>query len=335
MPVISVLMPCYNVDTTLDDAISSLIGQTLSDFEVVVIDDGSTDATLTRLYFWGSRDKRLKVIPNPHLGIIPTLNRGLELCQSDFIARMDADDCSTPTRLRQQVDMLTNHPELAVVTSLVKGFPEEKLGAEFRTYISWLNGLITGEDIKHSMFIRSPMAHPSVAYRREWIERVGGYQDHGWAEDYDLWLRLYLAGAGFSKLPEVLLEWRDHPHRLTHTNSRYSKLNDLRMKAHYLLHGPLSNFSQVMIVGVNPAAEQLGKQLLQLGCPLTAYVGSNLPFNDQILSIISYQEFFDRLHAGQRPAVLLAENDQDQVALIAQQLEVNQMRQGVDWFLVG
>lgn len=179
------------------------------------------------------------------------------------------------------------------------------------------------------------MAHPSVAYRREWIERVGGYQDHGWAEDYDLWLRLYLAGAGFSKLPEVLLEWRDHPHRLTHTNSRYSKLNDLRMKAHYLLHGPLSNFSQVMIVGVNPAAEQLGKQLLQLGCPLTAYVGSNLPFNDQILSIISYQEFFDRLQAGQRPAVLLAENDQDQVALIAQQLEVNQMRQGVDWFLVG
>jgi glycosyltransferase involved in cell wall biosynthesis len=330
-------MPCYNVYPTLDEALSSLMGQSLPDFEVVAVDDGSTDGTLYRLQEWANRDQRIRVLPSPHQGIIASLNAGLGVCRSDYIARMDADDRSTPNRLSQQVEMLHNHPELGIISSLVKGFPEEGLDEEFHAYIDWLNTMRTDEEIKRGMFTHSPLAHPSVAYHREWIERMEGYQDHGWAEDYDLWLRLYLAGAKFGKVPEVLLEWRNHPRRLTHTDDRYSMENNLRLKAYYLLHGPLSNCGEVIIWGTDIIAFRLGEQLLYLGCPLVAYVGSNRDHDNQSIPhvpIISPENLLERLRPNYSPALLVAENNPEKRAIISQHLSSLQKHEGFDWWLV-
>ena len=338
MPAISILIPCYNAATTVDEALSSLAGQTLTDFEVLLVDDGSTDGTLDRLQDWSRRDPRFRVFSRPHAGIISALNAGLESCRSDFIARMDADDRSAPHRLRRQVDLLNEHPEIVVISSLVKGFPEDALGIEFRAYIDWLNTLLTDEDIKRGIFLQSPLAHPSVAYQRLWVEQVGGYQDRGWAEDYDLWLRLYLAGANFGKVPEVLLEWRDHPRRLIHTDGRYSKHSDLCLKAYYLAHGPLSSSREVIIWGTGADAYQLSAQLHSLGCMVSAYVVSQrdrLSRPDQTAPILSPVEVLERLRSEKRPIVLVVENDPLRRALIAQQLETLRLYQGIDWWLVG
>lgn len=338
MPVISVLMPCYNVAATIDEALSSLQRQSLQDFEAVLVDDGSTDDTLNHLGAWADSDQRFKVIGLPHQGIIPALNAGLSACRSDYIARMDADDRSTPDRLRQQVDMLIAQPELALVSSLVKGFPETSLRVEFRVYIDWLNALLTDDDIKQAMFVKSPLAHPSVAYRRTWVDQVGGYQDHGWAEDYDLWLRLYLAGANFGKAPLVLLEWRDHPRRLTHTDERYSKQSDLRLKAYYLLKGPLSGCDNTMIWGTNRTARQLARELIQLGCPLIGFVGiPGLPDDiaDSSVPTISSFEFFKKYHSKHPPGLLIVEDDPGRKFDFTRQLASNHLRKGVDWWEVG
>jgi hypothetical protein len=107
-----------------------------------------------------------------------------------------------------------------------------------RIYLEWLNSLLEDGDIHREMFVESPLPHPSVIIRKAWLDQVGGYQDRGWPEDYDLWMRLYLAGAQFAKLPEVLLDWRDDPQRLTRTDSRYSLENFLRLKAYYLQLDP-------------------------------------------------------------------------------------------------
>lgn len=338
MPAISVLIPCYNVATTVDEALSSLVGQTFTDFEVLLVDDGSTDGTLDCLQDWNRHDPRFRVLSRPHAGIIPTLNAGLQSCRSDIIARMDADDRCAPHRLKCQVDLLDEHPEIVVVSSLVKGFPEGELGIEFKAYIDWLNTLLTDEAIKNGMFQQSPLAHPSVVYRRAWVEQVGGYQDRGWAEDYDLWLRMYLAGANFGKVPEVLLEWRDHPHRLTHTDGRYAKDSDLRLKAHYLTQRLLSSSREVIIWGTDTDATQLGAQLRSLGCPISAYVLSRQePHShpDHTMPILSPVEASERLRSDTLPIVLVAENDPVRRALIAQQLELKRLHQGIDWWVVG
>ncbi len=336
MPTVSVLIPCFNVDTTIDEALSSLKAQSLQDFEVVLVDDGSEDETLPHLHNWAGADPRFRVIALPHGGIIPALNAGLEACQSNIIARMDADDRSAPDRLQQQVDMLTAHPEIAVVSSLIRGFPEEKLGVEFREYINWLNELLTDDEIKQRMYLKSPLAHPSVAFRRTWVNQVGGYQDHGWAEDYDLWLRLFQAGAHFIKVPQVLLEWRDHPRRLTHTDGRYSEQSDLNLKAHYLMKGPLSTHDKVLIWGANHTARQLAAKLLELGSTILGFVATdNQIVGDLHLPLISPFEFDKTYQFQHPPCLLVIENDPRQKLDIMQQLAAHHLCQGIDWWEVG
>ncbi|HHH83162.1 MAG TPA: glycosyltransferase family 2 protein, partial [Chloroflexi bacterium] len=192
-PAVSVLMPCYNAEDTVDKAVQSILQQSLERLELILVDDGSRDGTAAKLAEWASSDRRVRVIARSHEGILGALNAGLSHCQAPYVARMDADDIAHPERLARQVETLDAHPDLAVVGSLVEGFPQEDVREGFRIYLDWLNRLVTHDAIVREIFIESPLAHPSVCMRRRWLERVGGYQDHGWPEDYDLWLRLYLA----------------------------------------------------------------------------------------------------------------------------------------------
>ena len=265
-------MPCYNASETIDEAIESIVGQTLTSWELVVVDDGSPDGSSDRAAAWVARDARVRLIRQDHTGIVPALNVGWKACRAPLVARMDADDLSDPSRLSKQLALLETAPELAGVSCLVEAFPPGIVRQGFKVYVDWLNSLVSPEDIQRQMFVESPMAHPSVMIRRSWLERAGGYQDNGWPEDYDLWLRLHLAGARFAKVPEVLLSWRELPRRLTRTDSRYSVENFLRAKSHYLVRGPLRDRGSVIIWGAGQMGGRLSKHLLRDGAPLVAFV---------------------------------------------------------------
>ena len=170
-------MPCFNAERTLLEALESLIEQTFTDFEVIAVDDGSTDATPQVLQEWGDRDRRLHIISRPHAGLVHALNAGLEACRAPYVARMDADDRSYPERLALQVAFLEAHPEVSVVSCRVKGFPEEEMRQGFRIYIDWLNSLLSDEDIRREIFVESHLPHPGVIFRRQDVLQVGGYQE--------------------------------------------------------------------------------------------------------------------------------------------------------------
>jgi glycosyltransferase involved in cell wall biosynthesis len=265
-------MPCYNAAATLEEALDSLAGQTLTDYELVVVDDGSTDATPLLLESWRRRDVRMRIVTSSHQGIVPALNTGLQHCRSALVARMDADDRCHPQRLERQVSYLEGHPDVAVVGSRVSAFPPENVRQGLSLYLEWQNSLLDDAGMRREMFVESPLAHPSATLRRDWRERAGGSQEHGWAEDYDLWLRLYLAEARFAKLPEVLLEWRESPERLTRRDPRYSLENFLRLKAHYLRQGPCAGREGVIIWGAGMIGRRLSRHLLSQGVPLAAFI---------------------------------------------------------------
>jgi glycosyltransferase involved in cell wall biosynthesis len=271
-PAISVLMPCYNAAATIGEAVESILSQTYSDVELIAVDDGSTDGTLRRLEAWALRDARVAVLARPHGGLVGALRAGLAACRGSLVARMDADDRSAPERLARQAAYLETHPEVAVVGCLVEGFPAEDLRQGFQIYIEWLNGLVTPQAIAREIFVESPLAHTSVMMRRSWLERVGGYQDLGWPEDYDLWLRLHLAGARFAKVPQMLVGWREHPGRATRTDPRYSVENFLRAKAYYLLRGPLAGRESLVVWGAGQMGRRLSKHLVRGGAPLRAFI---------------------------------------------------------------
>jgi glycosyltransferase involved in cell wall biosynthesis len=335
MPIVSVLLPCFNAEKTIDETLDSLAHQTMTEFEVVAVDDGSTDSTLKWLETWAARDSRVHILSLPHRGVIAAANAGLADCTAPYIARMDADDRAHPERLAQQAAYLEAHPEVAVVSSLVKAFPDEKVREGYRIYIEWLNSLLTDEDIRREIFVESPLANPSTMMRRTWFEKMGGYHEYGWAEDYDLWLRMYLAGAQFAKIPSVLLEWRDHPSRITRTDGRYSVENFLRAKAHYLARGPLQDRDAVIVWGAGMMGRRLGKQLQNNQVPLMAFVDidpKKIGRTRRGKPIIASGDLLDWWKRFENPALLAAVGARGARPLIRARLIEMGLVEGVDWW---
>jgi glycosyltransferase involved in cell wall biosynthesis len=328
-------MPCYNVAATVDEAVGSVLDQSLTDFELIAVDDGSTDDTRARLERWAERDARVIVAAQPHRGLVEALQSGVAACRAPWIARMDADDRSLPERLAKQAAYLEANPQVAVVGCLVEGFPPEDVRQGFRAYLDWLNGLVDPQAIAREIFIESPLAHPSVVLRREWLERVGGYQDHGWPEDYDLWLRLHLAGAAFAKVPETLVLWREHPGRVTRTDRRYAVENFLRAKAHYLMEGPLRGRDSLVVWGAGQMGRRLSKHLVRAQAPLRAFVDidpGKIGRSRHGAPILSPAELPALWASLARPVLLAAVGSRGARGLIRAQLEAMGLVEGLDWW---
>jgi glycosyltransferase involved in cell wall biosynthesis len=287
------------------------------------------------LQSWAKKERRIRVFTIPHGGVIEAANWGFSACSSAYIARLDADDLAHPERLAEQSGYLADHPEVAVVGSLVKAFPEEEVRQGYRIYVDWLNSLVTNEAIRREMFVESPLANPSVMIRKVWIERMGGYQEHGWPEDYDLWLRMYMAGAVFAKIPRVLLHWRDHPDRITRTDSRYSIKNFLRAKAFYLARGPLAGRDGVIIWGAGMMGRRLGKQLQRQGVALSAFVDidpKKIGRTRRGKPIIAPEDLHDWWQRYKKPVILAAVGARRARGLIRKRLRAFGYVEGEDWW---
>lgn len=337
MPQVSVLMPCYNAAATLPEALFSLAEQTLADFEIVAVDDGSQDETRSVLEAWAQREARLRVLEQPHRGIVAALNLGLEACQAPYVARMDADDRSDPRRLEAQLAYLQAHPQVSVAGCLVSAFPAEGVRGGFRVYLEWLNTLVADADIRREIFVESPLPHPSVMFRADLVRAAGGYQDFGWAEDYDLWLRLYLSGGRFGKVPEVLLNWREHPERLTRVDPRYSLENFLRAKAFYLGEGPLVGRDAVLIWGAGMMGRRISKYLLRQDQPLVAFIDidpKKIGRTRRGVPVLDPQALPQVWETYRRPILLAAVGARGARQLIRSRLNDLGLIEAVDWWSV-
>jgi glycosyltransferase involved in cell wall biosynthesis len=258
--VISVLLPARNAEATISAAVEGLLAQrNAPPFEIVCVDDRSTDATRALLDRFARHDGRVRVVPGEARGLVAALQLGLSQCRGDLIARMDADDVVHPDRLRLQADLLRGDPSLGAVGSLVRCFPGP-LTPGLARLEQWLNGTVTTEQCAAGRFVEAPLVHPSTMFRRDALAAVGGWRDAGWAEDWDLLLRLSGRGFGLCKVPEVLLGWRDSPGRLTWTGGVYQRERMFELRAHHLAQGPLRD-RPFDIWGAGPTGKRLARAL--------------------------------------------------------------------------
>jgi glycosyltransferase involved in cell wall biosynthesis len=234
MPLVSVVMPVRNAATTVARAVASIRNQTLAEWELVAVDDGSTDGTRDWLRAEARREVRLRLIERPAEGIVPALNAGLAAARGRYVARMDADDENHPERLAEQAARLETSPAVGVVGCLVAYGGDRARNAGYARYVDWLNSVVSAEDVGRNRFVESPLAHPSVMFRRELSERFGGYRAGDFPEDYELWLRWLEAGVRIEKVARPLLIWHDGPARLSRTDRRYDPEAFFRVKAGYL-----------------------------------------------------------------------------------------------------
>src|SRR5258705_3468021 len=201
-PEVSIVMPVHNGAATLDEAVCSILDQTWRDFEFIIVDDGSSDDTASKLERYEKLDSRVRLYRQEKEGMIAALNRGCRRARGDYIARMDADDVSLPRRIERQLEFLEGRPEIGIVGTWASRMDED--GSIIGEWCPSPNPRV----LKWEHFFGVCVIHPTVLMRREVLEKLDFYKaDAVHAEDRDLWLRAS-AITEFSNIPEILFKYR-------------------------------------------------------------------------------------------------------------------------------
>lgn len=212
-PRVSVVIPVYNAQAHLDEAVTSVLAQTFADFEVIAVDDGSTDRSAAILRRFERADARVRVISRANTGIVGALNDGIAAARGSIIARMDADDVCLPARFERQIAFLDSHPDCVLLGAMVTVIDPHGLAL-------YESERLLGHDELDRELMKGRggvIRHPVAMIRRDALEKVGGYRpQYQWAEDLDLFLRLAEVGR-IANLPETLLRYRQHPQSVNRT----------------------------------------------------------------------------------------------------------------------
>jgi len=264
-PRVSVLLPVRDEEPYLAECLESLAAQTLSDFEVIAVDDGSADASAAILEAQARRDSRFRVLRQEPVGVVAASERARAEARAPLVARMDADDVALPERLELQAAAIEGEG-LAAVGGGVEYFPRPTDG--LRAYADWLNSLVTVEAALRDLWIECPLPGPGLTARAE----LFAYRARGWPEDYDLVLRIWQGGGRFRNLGALLHRWRDHPQRLTRTDAAYTLGAFRRCKVHFLRRTLLAGGRAAVVWGAGPTGKAFARELLAAGTPLAAFV---------------------------------------------------------------
>jgi glycosyltransferase involved in cell wall biosynthesis len=207
-PLVSVILPVYNGEKTIKRAVESILSQTYTSFELIIINDGSSDRTLGILDSF--HDERIRVLHQENMGIVASLNRGIQVSAGKYIARMDADDFAMPDRLKKQVEFMRNNPAVGVLGTAVKIVYTDGTERIRRRPPNTTS-------IRKNIVKICPFCHSSVMIRRKVFDEVGTYdvsKDGSkklLVEDYDLWVRVLAAGYDMANLPDVLMTYYREP----------------------------------------------------------------------------------------------------------------------------
>ncbi|MEI8033173.1 MAG: glycosyltransferase [Chlorobiaceae bacterium] len=224
-PLVTVLMPVFNGKKYLNTAIESILNQTYGHFELLILDDGSTDGSMNIVSSY--KDSRIRLISSPeNVGIEKTLNRGIELAQGKYIARMDCDDISLPHRLECQVSYMEQNPEIGVLGAAMQ-LLDNRRKTEVRRWPS------TNDEIKIHLLFHNPLSHPVVMMRKESMAGLRYPEDCKYAEDYRFWTIL-ADHTKFANLPLTLLQYRVHEGQITEKQASLSSAAARAARAHYV-----------------------------------------------------------------------------------------------------
>ncbi|PXX24968.1 glycosyltransferase family 2 protein [Arenibacter sp. ARW7G5Y1] len=260
---ISILIPFKNTAEFLPDCIQSIINQTYDNWEILAVNDHSTDNSLDVMHSYAQKETRINVLKNEGKGIIEALRTAYSHAQGTYITRMDSDDIMSPNKLENMVRSLEKLGQGHIALGKVKYFSKEGVGDGYKSYEKWLNHL-TEKGLNYSeIYKECVIPSPCWMVHRTDLERAGSFTSNRYPEDYDLAFRFYEQDLKCIPTNELLHYWRDYGHRTSRTSEHYAQNYFLDIKLHYFLKLDRDNESPLVLWGAGNKGKTLAKNLLK------------------------------------------------------------------------
>ena len=235
MPLISILTPFKNTSAYLEECLDSIISQSYTNWELLIVDDHSTDGSYKLVEEYAVKDSRIKLFKNPGNGIIEGLRYGFNLSKGDYITRMDSDDIMHPDKLKFMYNDLQNHGRKHVALGLVKYFSDEGISEGYSRYETWINDLTKSGTNYSEIYKECVIPSPCWMVHRKDIMDCDAFNPNRYPEDYDLTFRFYKHQFKCIPSNQLLHFWRDYQSRTSRTHEHYAQNYFLDIKLHYFL----------------------------------------------------------------------------------------------------
>ncbi|WP_396638063.1 glycosyltransferase [Maribacter sp. R77961] len=266
-PLVSIVIPFKNTGSFLEACLNSIIAQTFINWEVLAVNDASSDRSLAIVQNYASKDRRIKVFHNNGQGIIEALRTAYTFSEGKFITRMDSDDLMMPERLKIMVTDLENKGKGHVAVGQVKYFSKKGISNGYQRYEKWLNALTLKGTNYSELYKECVIPSPCWMVHKSDLELCGAFEPNEYPEDYDLAFRFYEHGLKIIPSEHVLLKWRDYDHRTSRTSAHYAHNYFLDIKLRYFIKLHLNRDGNLVVWGAGNKGKRIATILIDRKIP--------------------------------------------------------------------
>ncbi len=327
-PKVSVILPYFNAEERLALSIESVLNQSFTDFELLCVNNNSTDNSLAIAEAFAKKDSRIKLLSESKQGVAYASETGLKASCGSFIARTDADDICRYDRLEKQYNFLKENPDYQAIGSQAEFTgPEGKHGMQH--FVNKTNARISHQEIFLYQFSELQIINPTLFFRKETAEKYGYYKHGDFPEDYEMFLRWLSKGVKYYKIPEKLLQWHDSPGRLTRTDPRYAFTAFYKTKSPYIAEYLRKNnphHPKVAIWGAGRRSGRRARMLKEHGLEIDFYI--------DIAETKDYAKYYKEITKAGDFFILVYVAKRDADVFISEYLESRGFVNGKDFLIV-
>ncbi len=321
-PLISILMPVFNAQPWLEECLESIVNQSETNWELIAIDDISTDNSFDILHQYALKDERIHVFKNQSKGIIPALQLAFQHSRGAYISRMDADDQMAPEKLEYLVKALLENGSGHITTGWVKYISPTKLGDGYLRYEAWLNKLCSNNSNYEEIYRECVIPSPCWMCSREDLISVGAFDSATYPEDYDLCFRFYQNKLKVIGVQKILHFWRDYPERTSRNSPTYADQRYFDLKLPYFLDLDYAADQPLVLWGTGKKGKLLAQKLIEQQINFHWVTNNTKKIGLNIYGI--HIEPFKRIANFETAQIIIA------VAAPDDQKEINQYLQRID-----
>ncbi len=310
-PLISIIMPVFNAEKYLKTCLDSIVNQTYQNWELLAVNDQSTDQSGSILVAYAEQDQRIKALENPRKGIISALQYGYQYSSGQLVSRMDADDKMTANKLQVLSQKLLKKGQGYLAVGAVRYFVNSgAVGNGFLAYEQWLNQLIFEGNCFDDLYKECVIPSPSWLVWRADFEACGGFEAECYPEDYDLCFRFYQQGLEVLPCRQILHHWRDYPERTSRNDSHYADNRFLDLKMDYFLTLNFDDNQKLILWGAGKKGKNIAKKLVEKDIKFTWICNNSNKIGKEIYGqILQATDLVNRLDDNNQIIVSVAQKE--------------------------